>query len=77
MRRTGFNPTPIVLAVILGGMAETGFSQSLIMARGNVLGYYLSRPISMTLRILIAAALFWPMVKWTAARLRRNRGRRK
>lgn len=73
MRRTGFNPTPIVLAVILGGMAETGFSQSLIMARGNVIGYYCSRPISLVLVLLIAASIFWPMVKWVYRRIKENR----
>ena len=73
MRRTGFNPTPIVLAVILGGMAETGFSQSLIMARGNVIGYYCSRPISLVLVLLIAASIFWPMVKWGFRRIKGSR----
>lgn len=68
MRRTGFNPTPIVLAVILGGMAEKGFSQSLVMARGDVVGYYCSRPISLVLMILIAASLLWPVLKWLMGR---------
>ncbi|SFP34463.1 putative tricarboxylic transport membrane protein [Oscillibacter sp. PC13] len=64
MRRTGFTPTPIVLAVILGGMAENGFSQSLVMARGDVIGYYLSRPISCVLLVLTVVALLWPVFQW-------------
>ena len=70
MRRTGFTPTPIVLAVILGGMAENGFSQSLIMARGNVVGYYMSRPISCVLIVLTLAALLWPIYQWIRGKLK-------
>lgn len=72
MRRTGFTPTPIVLAVILGGMAEIGFSQSIVMAKGNVIAYYLSRPISVALIMLILAVLLWPMVKWKAKKGKRT-----
>ena len=70
MRRTGFTPTPIVLAVILGGMAENGFSQSLIMARGDVLGYYLSRPISCVLSALTLFALLWPVYQWIKGKVK-------
>ena len=70
MRRSGFTPTPIVLAVILGGMAENGFSQSLIMARGNVVGYYMSRPISCVLIVLTLAALLWPIYQWIRGKLK-------
>ena len=70
MRRTNFTPTPIVLAVILGSMAENGFSQSLIMAKGNVVGYYLSRPISCVLIILILFALLWPVYQWAKTKFK-------
>ncbi len=63
MRKTGFTPTPIVLAVILGGMAEVGFSQSIVMAKGNVIAYYFSRPISVVLIVFILFVLFWPVVR--------------
>ncbi|MDL2209608.1 tripartite tricarboxylate transporter permease [Desulfovibrio sp. OttesenSCG-928-O18] len=63
MRKTGFHPVPIVLAVILGQMAEVGFSQAEVMSRGNLLGLFLSRPISIVLMILIVAAVAWPFIR--------------
>jgi putative tricarboxylic transport membrane protein len=67
MRKTGFHPVPIVLAVILGQMAEVGFTQSEIMARGDLPGLFLGRPISVILILLTAAAVAWPFLR---ARLR-------
>ena len=72
MRRTNFTPTPIVLAVILGEMAENGFTQSLIMAQGNVIGYYLSRPISVVLLVLTVVSLLWPVYQWAKNRTRKQ-----
>lgn len=62
MRRYGFHPAPVVLGLILGPMAELGFRQSLLLAKGSVLSYYLSRPISVILLVLIVASLVSPVV---------------
>jgi putative tricarboxylic transport membrane protein len=42
----GFPVTPIVIAMILGPMAETGFRQSIIMSEGSWL-IFITRPIAM------------------------------
>jgi putative tricarboxylic transport membrane protein len=73
MRKTGFHPVPIVLAVILGQMAEVGFVQSEIMARGDLPGLFLGRPISLILIVLTAAAAVWPFIR---ARLRAKKAPR-
>lgn len=49
MRKTGFGPAPLILGLILGPIAETGFRQSLVLAPGNVFLYILERPISLVL----------------------------
>jgi len=54
MRKSGFPPAPLILGLILGPIAETGFRQSLILADGPVVLYILSSPISL---ILFAATL--------------------
>jgi putative tricarboxylic transport membrane protein len=62
MRKTGFHPAPVVLALILGPMAENGFRQSIILSQGDMLGYYLTRPISVILIILTILSVLSPIV---------------
>ncbi|WP_339316327.1 tripartite tricarboxylate transporter permease [Oceanobacillus sp. FSL W7-1304] len=62
IRKTGFHPAPIILGMILGPIAESGFRQSVLMSDGNLLAYYFSRPISIVLIILIVIALFSPIL---------------
>lgn len=62
MRKFRVPGAPIVLAIILGPMAERSLIQSVAMARGNVLGYYFSRPISVVLMLIIVASLFAPVI---------------
>ena len=54
MRKSGFPPAPLILGLILGPIAETGFRQSLILADGSVVLHILSSPISL---ILFAATI--------------------
>lgn len=61
MRKIGFHPAPVVLGIILGPIMETGYRQSLLMAKGSVLSYYFTRPISVVLIILIVLAIFSPI----------------
>ena len=61
MKRFGYSPAATVLAVVLGGMAENAFLQSLLIGDGS-LRIFLERPISLaltivTVTILIAAIL--------------------
>ncbi|HCR96955.1 MULTISPECIES: tripartite tricarboxylate transporter permease [Halomonadaceae] len=65
MRKTGFPTAAIVLAMILGAMAEIGFRQSLVMSKGNMLSYYFDRPFSLLLMGLILLALISPLIlRW-------------
>jgi len=62
MRKTGFHPAPVVLALILGPMAENGLKQSFVLSKGNLLGYFLARPICIVLIILIVLAIASPII---------------
>ncbi|WP_408007983.1 tripartite tricarboxylate transporter permease [Pseudalkalibacillus sp. A8] len=65
MRKTGFHPAPVILGMILGPIAENGMRQSMLMAKGDLLSYYLGRPICVVLIILTIISLFTPLfMKW-------------
>lgn len=72
MRKSGFHPAPMILGLILGPIAETGFRQSLTLADGPVVLYILRSPISLTLLVLTLLSI------GTAAygEVRRGRGGR-
>lgn len=72
LRKTGFPPAPVVLGLILGSIAEQGLRQSIDLAQGDVIGYYLSRPISVVLIILILLSVLSPLL----IRYFKNRGSR-
>ena len=62
MKKAGFHPAPVVLAIILGPLAEGGLRRTLVMAKGNVLTYLLSRPISVVLIIMIVMSVLSPIL---------------
>lgn len=62
LRKTGFHPAPIIIGMILGPIAENGLRQSMVMNKGNLLMYFLSRPISIALILLIILALLSPFL---------------
>lgn len=65
MRKTGFHPAPVILGMILGPIAENGLRQSFLMAKGDILTYYLTRPICIVLIVLILLSLLSPLfMKW-------------
>ncbi|MYJ94307.1 MAG: tripartite tricarboxylate transporter permease, partial [Proteobacteria bacterium] len=73
MKRFGYSPAATVLAVVLGGMAENAFLQSLLIGDGS-LRIFIERPISLVLT-LVTVSIFAAaaMTRLTALR----RGRRK
>ena len=54
MKRFGYSPAATVLAVVLGGMAENAFLQSLLIGDGS-LRIFITRPISLALTAVVAA----------------------
>lgn len=58
----------LILGLILGGMAERGLMLSLVMAKGDVLGYYFGRPICVGLMILSLFSLAWPFISEALSR---------
>ncbi len=52
MRKSGFHPAPMILGLILGPIAETGFRQSVTLAEGPIVAYILGSPISLILAVL-------------------------
>ncbi|MBE3572108.1 MAG: tripartite tricarboxylate transporter permease [Moorella humiferrea] len=62
MMKYGFHPAAMALGLILGPMAEKGFRQSLDLATGSVITYFLTRPISVIMIILIIATLVAPFL---------------
>lgn len=59
----GFEPSPIVLGLILGPIAEQGFVQGWLIgtAAENLAGEFFGRPISMTIIAFTALTLLWPI----------------
>lgn len=57
MRKSGFSPAPLILGLILGPIAETGFRQSLTLSRGDIVPFVLSQPIALSLAVLTVVSL--------------------
>lgn len=70
MKKTGFEPGPLVLAFVLGPILEGAFRQSMLLSDGNP-SIYLQRPVSATIVALIATYLGWAV--WRRIRHRAPR----
>jgi len=64
LNRFGFAPSPIVLGIILGPIAEQGFVQAWLIgsAQNNLLGMFFGRPISATIAALALLTLVYPLI---------------
>jgi putative tricarboxylic transport membrane protein len=64
LARYGFAPSPIVLGLVLGQIAEQGFVQSYLIgnASGQTLEMFFGRPISIGIIIAAAVTLLYPLV---------------
>lgn len=62
--RAGFAPSPIVLGLVLGQIAEQGFVQSYLIgnAQQNILGMFFGRPISIAIIAFSLLTLLYPVV---------------
>jgi putative tricarboxylic transport membrane protein len=71
MKKTGFEPGPLVLAFVLGAILERAFRQSMLLSGGEF-AIFVSRPISGTLFAAMALVLVL-----SAVGAYRRRGRRR
>ncbi|GAA0357011.1 tripartite tricarboxylate transporter permease [Bacillus horti] len=62
MQRYGYPLSPVILALILGPMAESNLRRALTMSDGS-LSIFFTRPIAATLIILAILTLFLPIVR--------------
>ena len=70
MQRIGFEPSPIVLGLILGPVAEQGFVQGYLIgnANGSIWLEFFSRPISLIIMSFTALTLVWSL--WSGRKQR-------
>ena len=62
MRKSGFGTAPTILGVILANMLEANFRRALILSKGSMIIYFLSRPISVVLFALVLVSFLAPFL---------------
>jgi putative tricarboxylic transport membrane protein len=72
--RFGYTASPIVLGLILGTIAESGFVQGYLIgnAKGSALAEFFTRPLSIGIIAFIVLTLFYPLVKNRLATARKD-----
>jgi putative tricarboxylic transport membrane protein len=71
MKKLGYSPAALVLALVLGPLAERALRQSLIISDAGI-GIFFLRPIAATLTIAALAAVAVPIVRALLAAYRRR-----
>lgn len=61
MKKTGFDPGPLVLAFVLGPILETSVRQSLLLSGGSF-GIFVTDPISLTIFLVLGAGIVFGFV---------------
>jgi len=69
MRKLDYPLAPMVLAIVLGPLAESSVRQSLIMSHGSFMTFF-ERPISGTIMVIAIALFAWPLFTTVRRRLR-------
>jgi putative tricarboxylic transport membrane protein len=72
MRKLGYSPAALVLALVLGPLAERALRQSLIISEAGVLIFFM-RPISAVLVLAALAAVAVPVTRGLLGALGRRR----
>ncbi len=62
---------PLVLAIVLGDAAESSFRQAMLVSQGDM-SIFLSKKLVGTMTTLALILLFWPMLAWLWAKVRRR-----
>ena len=65
LQRYGFSPSPIVLGLVLGQIAEQGFVQAWMIgnATGSTAAMFFGRPISLAIVVFAVLTLVWPLLR--------------
>ncbi|NLI90069.1 MAG: C4-dicarboxylate ABC transporter permease [Epulopiscium sp.] len=71
LTKGGFPLSPIVLALILGPMAEGNFRRSLVMSQGSY-AIFVQRPMAAAFIAVAAIALLYPIIKAIIVNVRRK-----
>ncbi len=71
LRKLDYPMAPIVLAIVLGPLAEKSMRQSLIMAQGSPMIFF-ERPFSLTFIVLACLLFLYPLVKMRINAMRRR-----
>ena len=72
MKKLGYSPAALTLALVLGPLAERALRQSLIISDAGV-GIFFMRPISAVLMVAALAAVLVPTLRAIVAAARRHR----
>ncbi len=59
---------PLVLALVLGDMAESSFRQAMLVSQGH-LGVFWSNPLVGSIVTLALVMLFWPLISKVKERI--------
>lgn len=62
MRKTKFELSPMVLGLILSEIIENNIRRATVLARGDMVSYFFTRPISILLAALVVGTVVWPYI---------------
>jgi putative tricarboxylic transport membrane protein len=67
--KLGYPLAPLVLALVLGDMAESSFRQAMLLSQGS-LSIFWSNPLVGGIMSLGALLLLWPLISWIIGQIR-------
>ena len=70
-KKLGYPLAPLVLAIVLGDRAESSFRQAMLVSQGE-LAVFFSNALVGTMTVLALLLLFWPLIAWMMAKVRRS-----
>ena len=71
-KKLGYPLAPLVLALVLGDMAESSFRQAMLVSQGDISVFW-SNPLVGSIVTLALVMLFWPLIALALERLRPGR----
>jgi putative tricarboxylic transport membrane protein len=70
-KKLSYPLAPLVLALVLGDQAEDAFRQSMLISQGDVRVFF-SNGLVGSIMALVLLMLFWPLIGWMKAALRKS-----